>query len=686
MRCAAKRFLIGKKVFYQMSRRRRPWPFVRPGPEKSLDTLSISARTPFTLSGVRVEPDRNLLVGAGAPVRVEPKVMDVLCALAAAEGEVVSREALISGVWSIEFGGDESVSRAVSLLRKALKEAGLGDDAIETVPKRGYRLTVDPAPTREAEASPESPSAPSPPPTNVVPPTTPARRRWSGALAALLAILVLGAAAAFYILRQAPIASADRPVVAVLPFDDLSPGGDFAWFAEGLADELIDNLARVPDIVVIGRTSSFQFGHTDLDARVIGEKLGARYLIEGGVRRDGDNLRISATLIDTRDRATLWSESFDRKTGDVFAAQADLARAIVNALNVRMSIGDPARMIGTGNTQAFDAFLLGRAYLRAEGAENIVRATEQFRRAIALDPNYVHAYWGLNAALSVYDFWRPDKLQAANAERAEIRAAIARLSPGDIGVEHLEAWALAADGEMAEADRRFRKLLRGEPAQGCTQKAYVETLLFGRFVEYDASCFAIFREQDPFDLSIAENNQFFAHMIGRDDIAAAEYERSLTIPGGPGLGDIYAFLRAFKSGDRAKARERFKAVIDFLPARIAEFDAVYEHFNDDARVRDILNEARINPANQDPTRLVMIAKLLAIYGDPAGAADALNRHFLKAGGTWWQELWMPEHAATRAQPAFREIIREKGFEKLFRKSGRWNDFCRPISATEFECF
>jgi hypothetical protein len=421
-------------------------------------------------------------------------------------------------------------------------------------------------------------------------------------------------------------------------------------------------------------------------ARVIGEKLGARYLIEGGVRRDGDDLRISAMLIDTRDRATLWAESFDRKTGDVFAAQAELARAIVNALNVRMSIGDPARMVGTNSTQAFDAFLLGRAYLRAEGAENILRATEQFRRAAALDPNYLQAHYGLEAALSVYDFWHPDKLAAANAERAAVRLTIKRLAPGDRGIDHLEAWALAADGKMVDADQRFRKLLTGGPTRSCTPRAYVETLLYGRFAEYDAACFALFREQDPFDLSIAENNQFFAHMIGRDDVAAAEYQRSLSIPGGPGLGDIYAFLRAFRSGDRASARERFKAVIDFLPARVAEFDEVYERFNDDASVREILNGARVNPANQDPTRLVMIAKLLAIYGDPAGAADALNRHFLKAGGTWWQELWMPEHAATRREAAFREIIREKGFEKFFRESGNWNDFCRPVSDADFECY
>ena len=655
-----------------------------------MESAAVIARAPFTLVDVRVEPDRNLVAGAGAPVRVEPKVMDVLCTLAAAKGEVVSREALIAAVWAVDFGGDESVSRAVSLLRKALKEAGLGDDAIETVTKRGYRLTLVPAPAGEI-----APAAPPPR----------ARRKPPGVVAVMLALLLLFAAAGVALTRNAAPMSAmgvkgladgekpvrraavtTPPVIAVLPFDDLSPGGDFAWFSEGLADELIDTLSRVPGLTVIGRTSSFQFRATMLDARAIGEKLGAHYLIEGGVRRDGDDLRISAMLIDTRDQTTLWSESFDRRTGDVFAAQADLARAIVAALNIRMSIGDPARMIGTGDTRAFDAFLLGRAYLRAEGAENILRASEQFRRAIALDPDYLDAHFGLIGTLAVYDFWHPDKLKAANAERAAAIAAVARIDPKNQANDILRAWSLAAEGDIAGADRRFRKSFAGQKPAGCSNIAFVETLLYGRFAPDFASCFEIFRQFDPLDLSTAENNQFQAHMIGRDDIAAAEYERSLAITGGPALGEIYAFLRAFKAGDRAAARERFKAVIDFLPARIAEFDAVYENFNDDARVRDILNGARVNPANQDPTRLVMIAKLLAIYGDPAGAADALNRHFLAAGGTWWQELWMPEHAATRREAAFREIVREKGFERFFRQSGKWNDFCRPVSATEFECF
>jgi TolB-like protein/DNA-binding winged helix-turn-helix (wHTH) protein len=649
-----------------------------------LDTLIQGARASFTLAGARIEPDRNAIFGAGEPVRVEPKVMDVLVGLAEADGDVVSRDALIARVWAVDFGGDESVTRAVSLLRKALKEAGLGEDVIETVSKRGYRLTIRPSPaTSISEAI--APSAPS---RSISGSAAPARRgRRSARTLLYFALAVVAVAVLAYIVHERFFARGPegRPVVAVLPFDDLSPKSDHAWFAEGLADELIANLARAPGLVVIGRTSSFQFGHTDLDARSIGERLGARYLIEGGVRRDGDDLRISAMLIDARTQTTLWSETFDRNSDDVFAVQADLARAIVGALNVRMSIGDSAHMIGTSNTQAFDAFLMGRAYLRAEGSENILRAADQFRRATAIDPKYVDAWFGLIAALSVYDFWHPDKLKAANAERKAAFDALSRIAPISGGVAEMKAWALAEKGDIAGADAQFRRIFIGQRAKGCSQLSFIETLLYGRAAEGYDKCFALFREFDPFDLSIAENNQFLAHMIGRDDIAIAEYERSKAIPGGPGLGGIYAFLRAFRDGERVAARAHFRALIDFLPARIAQFEAVYENFDDAPRVRAILNEARIDPANQDPTRLVMIAKLLAIYGDPEGAADALRRHFLDAGGTWWQELWMPEHAATRQEAAFRDIIREKGFERFFRKTGKWNDFCRPVSETEFEC-
>lgn len=221
-----------------------------------MDTLTQGARASFTLAGVRIEPDRNSFFGAGEPVRVEPKVMDVLVALAEADGDVVSRDALIARVWAVDFGGDESVTRAVSLLRKALKEAGLGEDAIETVSKRGYRLSIRPSPAA-ALAETTAPLAAS---ASIADPSATARpgsRPMRTLLIVALAAVAVAGLAYIVHVRFFARGPEERPVVAVLPFDDLSPGSDHRWFAEGLADELIANLARAPGLAVIGRTRAF---------------------------------------------------------------------------------------------------------------------------------------------------------------------------------------------------------------------------------------------------------------------------------------------------------------------------------------------------------------------------------------------------------------------------------------------
>ncbi|MFZ5616575.1 MAG: winged helix-turn-helix domain-containing protein [Pseudomonadota bacterium] len=643
-----------------------------------MDSLATAGREAFTLGAARVEPGRNVLFAGERVIRLEPKVMDVLVALAEAAGDVVPRETLIERIWNVEYGGDESVSRAISLLRKALKEADLGDKAIETVTKRGYRLTVAPSPAvANSSPVPEVAASAQRRPLLTI-------NRWPLVAAAALSLAAIVAAFAWRDDRPA-----GRPtelnVVAVLPFDDLSPKGDQAWFADGLADELIDSLSSAPGLTVIGRSSSFQVRGPGVDARVIGERLGARYLVEGGVRRDGDLLRISASLVDTGDGATKWTQTYERNAGDIFAVQEDIATQIAAALNVHLSFKDAlAHGIGTRNMQAFEAFLLGKAFYVAEGAENMERAVTMFRRATELDPNYVDAWLGLVSALSVYDFWRPEQLKAASAERARALQRALEIDPDAPGPNSYRAWREAENGNFEEADRIFARLDRGAK-RACDAGSFMRLILYGRLKEDDPKCLEIGVASDPLSIGTSETAQFIAHLTGRTDIEVREYERSKTIPGGPQLGEIYAFLRAFNAGDRAAAKAHFRKMVDFLPARIDQFEAVYDNFDDDARVREILNEALVDPANQDPTRTVMIAKLLAIYGDPDGAAEALRRHFLVVGGTWWQELWMPEHAETRKRDAFKEIVRAKGLERYFRATGKWNDFCRPTSPSDFEC-
>jgi hypothetical protein len=219
----------------------------------------------------------------------------------------------------------------------------------------------------------------------------------------------------------------------------------------------------------------------------------------------------------------------------------------------------------------------------------------------------------------------------------------------------------------------------------CGYYGYLNNVILGRLDAGYPKCLDAVIKGNPYALSVSEDAQFVAHQAGRDDIAAREYQRSKSIPGGPGTGEIYEFLRIYRSGDRAAARAQLRKMLDFLPAKSDSFEQAYASFDDPQRVVEILNAGVADPKNQDPTRLVMLAKLLAIHGDAKGAAEALRRHFLVVGGTWWQELWMPEHAATRREPAFKEIIRKKGLEAYFRKEGSWNDFCRATSATDFGC-
>jgi TolB-like protein/DNA-binding winged helix-turn-helix (wHTH) protein len=647
----------------------------------TLDHPDRNGRTAFSVGAVRVEPDRNALFVGDRQIRIEPKVMDVFVELAAMPGEVVSREQLIDRVWGVEFGGDESASRSISLLRKALREAGLGDDAIETVPKRGYRLAAGKASTTADET--DAVAAVSSEPVHL----SEAPQKWrnlliAGVLAALVAIVAL----AFYGLRGGRILPTELPAVAILPFDDLSPEGDHAWFAEGLADELIDNLAQAPGLKVISRSSSFGAADDQIDARAIGDRLGARYLVEGGVRRDGDSFRISARLVDSQTGATVWSKTYEQQGSGIFETQIAIASDIAGALNVRLaSKAIESMRVRTDNPQAFDALLLGHAFIRAEGSENIARATEQFRLAIRLDPDFVDAWEGLSAVLATYDFWHPDQFAAAKAERRAAVNRAAALTPRSDGIRMQLAWFQFEDGDVIGAIAEMGKIVPRWQAGQCGYYDFLDNVMLGRFDAGYAKCLEIFTKANSYALNVSEDAQFIAHQAGRDDIAAREYERSKSILGGPGTGEIYEFLRVYRTGNRDAARAQLRKMLDFLPAKSETFEQVYVSFADPERVVEILNAGVADPKNQDPTRLVMLAKLLAIHDDPKGAAEALRRHYLEVGGTWWQELWMPEHAATRREPAFREIIRKKGLEAYFRSERRWNDFCRPTSQTEFEC-
>jgi len=183
-----------------------------------------------------------------------------------------------------------------------------------------------------------------------------------------------------------------KPSIAVLPFVNMSDDKANEYFSDGLSEELLNVLAKIPQLHVAGRTSSFQFKGTNEDLRLIGQKLNVANVLEGSVRRSGARLRITAQLIDTENGYHLWSNTYDRELTDIFAIQDEIAANVVDALRVTLLGEESAVNHGTDNLEAYNLFLQACYFWDQTTAESYNKAEEALRQAIALDPEYAQAY------------------------------------------------------------------------------------------------------------------------------------------------------------------------------------------------------------------------------------------------------------------------------------------------------
>ena len=199
--------------------------------------------------------------------------------------------------------------------------------------------------------------------------------------------------------RGASITGA-MPSIAVLPFADMSPGKDQEYFADGMAEEVLDKLVQIRGLKVIGRTSSFSFKGKGDDLRAIGQKLGAGHVLEGSVRKSGSRVRITAQLIETADGSHLWSETFDRELTDVFAVQNEIARAVVDALRVKLLPGQalPTVEYKPASAEAYQAYLLGKHFANGFSRESQSRSVAALQKAVELDPAFPPAWAALARA------------------------------------------------------------------------------------------------------------------------------------------------------------------------------------------------------------------------------------------------------------------------------------------------
>jgi len=314
----------------------------------------------FRIGAWRVVSALDQISKGNETVKLEPRMMQLLVCLAEHAGRVVSVEQLLDQVWKDVIVTPNSVYRAVATLRRILGDDAKNPAYIANTLRRGYRLvapvvrSADGQSVQGADSSVTSAEASTLPDTNST--TTP---------------------------------MTDRSI-AVLPFVDMSEKQDQGYFADGMAEEVVNLLTKVPGIRVIGRTACSQFKGKSEDLRRIGSVLGAAYAVEGSVRRSGNRLRVTAQLIATQDGSHLWSGSYDKDFDEVFSVQDQIAAGLVRALQVAIGVDLPSRPI-LKNTLEYDLYRRGRQALDRFDKAGFESAAGYFEQALALDPTAIRA-------------------------------------------------------------------------------------------------------------------------------------------------------------------------------------------------------------------------------------------------------------------------------------------------------
>ncbi|MEO8367959.1 MAG: winged helix-turn-helix domain-containing tetratricopeptide repeat protein [Candidatus Solibacter sp.] len=370
--------------------------------------MTGSERT-YRFGSFALEYQTGLLYHGGELVSLPPKVSRTLLLLVENHGKVVAKEVLLQYVWPDAFVEEGNLHHNVSVLRKLLQSNGCPVARIDTLPKRGYRFVGEVTLVESEANEPNQPavraeqlSAAIEPPTALPdPPSTAGRKRQWFIAAGLATVLCLGLVGAF-IFSSRTSAGTERGAVpassiAVLPFSNFSsdPQGDY--LADGLADELINALTRVPGLNVVARTSSFQFKGKPVDLRRVGAQLQARMILEGSVQKDGNRLRVTAQLIDAATGFHVWSQRFDRQFDDIFVIQDEICQSIANALSAHLP--GPAGVLPprprTANVEVYALYLRGIKEWNRRSRAGVKTGQEFFERALALDATYAPAWAGL---------------------------------------------------------------------------------------------------------------------------------------------------------------------------------------------------------------------------------------------------------------------------------------------------
>ena len=412
--------------------------------------------------------------------------------------------------------------------------------------------------------------------------------------------------------KPAPATAATdaRPSIAVLPFENRSREEDDAYFVDGIHDDILTQLTKVGALKVISRTSVEQFRDTKLTIKEIGDKLGVTKILEGGVQRAGDRVRVTVQLIDAATDAHVWAENYDREltAANLFAIQSDVAAAIANALKAALTPAEEDRVsaVPTQSLEAWEAYQLGRQSLNRRTSVSVSDAERFFRKALDIDPRFAAAYVGVADALQLQVSYSGAAPEAAYAEADKAIAQALELDP-DLGEAWASAGLLARNRRQPDLqERHLRRAIELNPNYAPARQWLSQYLVdIGRLnealVEAERAV-----ELDPFSSKLNE-------VLGSLQISAGNFQKA----------EVY-FLKAV-------------SVDPTIPGSYAELGRMKAYVQN--RFVDAVPLAR-RAAELDPGNPALVADLFSLYMDMGdyGQADRALRVLLDRWPNDWRTL------------------------------------------------
>ena len=472
--------------------------------------------------------------------------------------------------------------------------------------------------------------------------------------------------------------------IAVLPFADMSAAGDQEYFADGIAEEILNLLAKSSELKVAGRTSSFQFKGRNEDLRVIGDALGVATILEGSLRKSGERVRITAQLIRSADGFHLWSETYDGDLTDIFALQEEIATAIAAELRAPLGL-DEGALAGerTQNLEAYEHYLAGTAQYAQRG-DALIESVENFRAAVALDPEFAAAWAGLANAYYVLPGWVSD-YKGAPIDQLVIysEARYAALRAQDLNsnlAQTLNALTNMhqTDHQWESSEKAISRAYELAPNSAAILEDYYEMVQFTGQWEKGLPIAEHLVEVDPLK-PFNWINLGWARWDMRDYVgAAAAFEKSLELDNPLEVG-AHEYVALLLSQGDADAAALVVANHDWISAETRDcFNSVIARYRAPKSPAPPCDRYALAGSSGGETAEFS----LILYGEE-GVLDFLEQNVRNQSGGHLN-VNSGAIASVRNSARYKKLIRDAGFERYWRNTS-WPTYCRPLGDDDFEC-